>query len=356
MKWFEKFDQYRDEDADPNLISQKILMMGLMILFSALILYLMSDSFQKSFPIAPWFHNIIIFSHSVAGTLMIIASGGLKSKKMWGKRVAQIAVVVIHILDISALLAQIFSKNIPMTFGIIIVLVSGMTGVLSSYYFFRFLERIPVIDDSAKSGDAGYDHKFADLPGPESFNPEAKNIDGVFNALAIPSEVVKIIGIFLCAFSLVMYLIFKLAVIFPSDLQNMDKIMIGKGLILIIIIFMFVVMPIYNYFPSPFQKARKIVRSFTSQSNIHYSPFSRVLLYRDGLEIRGFFKSIFITYDLIKSVENDTGFLSDGSTTIKHQLKNVPSKITFSKISKKDFNAIGELRDKYLAEISSGPS
>ncbi|MDH4227613.1 MAG: hypothetical protein OEV59_07710 [Deltaproteobacteria bacterium] len=66
----------------------------------------------------------------------------------------------------------------------------------------------------------------------------------------------------------------------------------------------FVLQLVFNHRPSSFEKGRELVRAWNTGGKIFLFgeawPFFRVLLYKDGLEVRAIFQRYFIPYDMLE--------------------------------------------------------
>ncbi len=71
-----------------------------------------------------------------------------------------------------------------------------------------------------------------------------------------------------------------------------------------------------NFVPSPFQEGRQAGASFTGGGPISLFggtwPFSRLLVYRDGLEVRLLFHRFFVPYEAMDEIPERVGFFLRG--------------------------------------------
>ena len=97
-------------------------------------------------------------------------------------------------------------------------------------------------------------------------------------------------------------------------------------------LFIFLSPVAYNFLPSSFQKQRNPIESFTGGGSIFLFsgtwPFFKLIVYKDGLEIRVMFHRFFIPYDKMEDFPEKIGFFSRG-ILIKSNLPSVPSGIRF---------------------------
>ena len=113
---------------------------------------------------------------------------------------------------------------------------------------------------------------------------------------------------------------------------------------------------LWNRIPSPFQKTRRVVASFTGGGGIflfHGSwPFFRLLVYEDGLEARFMFHCFFIPYDRMAPLPEKAGFFALG-LIIRSDLPGVPSRIRFfGFLLSKILDRIHEAREKFSSAKS----
>ena len=127
-----------------------------------------------------------------------------------------------------------------------------------------------------------------------------------------------------------------------------EKLANSLGLIFLFIILIPVV---YNFFPSRFERERSLIASYTGGGLIFLYggtwPFIRLLIYRDGIEVRFMFHRFFIPYNKMHNLPEKIGFFSRG-LLIKSDLSDVPSSIRFYGFGmKKILEVMKRNRNKY---------
>jgi hypothetical protein len=130
--------------------------------------------------------------------------------------------------------------------------------------------------------------------------------------------------------------------------------------VLIFLLPMFVCSIGFNYRLSPFQENRTLVADFTGGGTLWYliqgsSPFFRLMVYEDALEVRFIFHRFLIPFDRMDDLPNKLGFFSPVSIVIsgfliKSDLPGVPSRIRFNKGFQtiKVLQRVNETRNAYL--------
>jgi len=121
-------------------------------------------------------------------------------------------------------------------------------------------------------------------------------------------------------------------------------------IILPVLLFISFILIIYNHFPSSFQNQRTVITSFTGgvAFNLLHAgwPFSRLIIYGDGLEVRFLLSRFFIPYDKMEDVPEKTGFFRRGML-IKSNLPEVPNNIWFQSFRmKRVIEAINQNKNK----------
>jgi hypothetical protein len=116
-------------------------------------------------------------------------------------------------------------------------------------------------------------------------------------------------------------------------------------------LFIFLTPVFYNFIPSPFERERDRIASYTGGGSMFLFnatwPFFRLLIYGDGVELRVMLHRFFIPYDKLEDLPRKTGFFSRG-ILIKSDLPGVPSNIRFFGFGmKKILNAINQNRNKH---------
>jgi hypothetical protein len=108
-----------------------------------------------------------------------------------------------------------------------------------------------------------------------------------------------------------------------------------------------------NFFPSSFQKKRDVIASFYGGGSIGFfntgtAQSFKLLVYKDGLEIRVLLHRFFIPFEKIKEISAVGSFLNRG-ILIKSDLPSVPTEIRFNKLAiQKVIQSINEAKSKYL--------
>jgi hypothetical protein len=117
-------------------------------------------------------------------------------------------------------------------------------------------------------------------------------------------------------------------------------------------LFIFLSPVAYNFVPSPFERERNPIASYTGGGSIFLFsgtwPFFRLMIYKDGIEVRVMFHRFFIPYDKIADLPQKVGFFSKG-LLIKSDIPDVPSSLRFYGFGmKKIVELVKENRKKYM--------
>lgn len=96
----------------------------------------------------------------------------------------------------------------------------------------------------------------------------------------------------------------------------------------------------WNEIPSSFQKTREVLASYRTGISLALFnasvPFCKLLVYRDGLEVRIEFNRFFVPFDRMEHVPRIEGFLWMKKIVIRCDLPGVPRKIDIQPFSKND--------------------
>jgi hypothetical protein len=117
--------------------------------------------------------------------------------------------------------------------------------------------------------------------------------------------------------------------------------------------FVFIGPILHSYFSSPFSKSREIISSYFMGGTVGLlqTPFNRLLVYKDGLEVRSMFSCMFIPYERMEDPPDASGLFSWG-LIIKSDLPGVPWRIRLSSLFRNQaiVDEVIEIRDRYLKE------
>ncbi len=282
--------------------------------------------------------------------LCFVAARNIHEQHPLGKRLGKLAVVLavagtlgLFVVVIGPLFLKLRGMGalaiIPGVFSVVIV----AQFVVPAFFFLRYLERLPVIDNPYARDQQLATTKRAEEeksqgeeePGAETyrasplpFGPFGTSVVIVFGAMAIIFGAEYIMG--------------KIAMVIVMGLAFLT-ILVGPA--------------IYNFVPSPFQKTRQLIDSYICGGSTLFGsgtvPFFRLLLYRDGLEVRFMLQRYFVPYDRMEEPAEKTGFFSAG-LLIKAELPGVPSSILIAGTRMKEMlGKVNELRNAYLA-MSNG--
>ncbi|MDH3973904.1 MAG: hypothetical protein OEV42_06455 [Deltaproteobacteria bacterium] len=302
---------------------------------------------ESPFNFSPLFPYLALTGLLFLGGLFLYSSKAIKALDPQGKRVGQVAVILLLALFIGFMFFAFPLDQLPLDhegvslfFTVFVVIFIVQFGV-PAYYGVRYLGRLPTSKSRFGTDGLGSGHIDSTVE-EESLRSSSKSKEKYCDALlpfGVPGTFALIIAVpFISVFAIERH----------SGLQQMP-IMIVPAVFFILFISI-----IYNFFPSPFQKKRDKIASFTGGGSIFLFngswPFFRLLIYHDGLEIRVMFHRFFIPYDKIEAMPEKTGFFSRG-ILIKSNLPDLPSGIRYQGFGmKKVVQLIAEKRCKFKSE------
>lgn len=310
------------------------------------VIYYIAPFKEGPFNLPPHYPYLALISLSLLGVLFFLAARGIKEMVPWGKKLGQLAVVLLIGIVIGFMFFIFPIKVIPLssdTFSIIFFLFFALCVaqfVFPAYFGVRYLGRLPV-------KESNYTNRFKldnrlnatnEEISRESLEPQIKYKDAL-----LPFGIVGTFALLIAVPLLIILIIEKY---------------VGQESIFFIFMPSFLVIffgsVVYNYVPSPFQKERDLVASYTGAGWIFLFsgtwPFFRLMVYSDGVEIRVMFHRYFIPYDKMDNIPEKVGFFNRG-LLIKSDLPGVPSGIRFVGFGmKKILKVVNNLKNQYLAQ------
>lgn len=257
-------------------------------------------------------------SFLLVGSLFLYSSRAINKNDPMGKTAGQIAIILLFALFVG-LMFFVFpleefafeQEEFPIIFGFFLVIFFAQFGV-PAYYGVRYLGRL-----STESFHPGITKKARDRKQSKSKSLRTED----YKDALLPFGVIGTFAVLLATFFLSFLIIEKM-----GGLQQLSRMFFPTFLII------FLAPVLYNFIPSPFQKKRNTIASFTGGGSIYLFngtwPFFRLIVYKDGLEIRVMFHRFFIPYDQMEDIPDKIGFFSRG-ILIKSDLPGVPSGIRF---------------------------
>jgi hypothetical protein len=308
--------------------------------------------FEKSlFNLPPQYPFLALISLLLIAVLFFRAARGIKEMESWGKKTGQIAIVLLIGVFLGFMIAMFPAKTIPLhdtTFSIFFIIFAAIFFAqlaLPAYFGIRYLARLPVKDMNYVTRQ--YQSMTKSATTAERINTQGAVPQMTYKEALVPFGLIGSFIIILVSFFLIMFIIEKYA-----GMEFMPFIFIPFFLLI------FIGPIVYNYIPSSFQAKRDIVASFTGGGSIflfHGSwPFFRLMVYKDGLEVRFMFHRFFIPYDKMANIPDKVGFFNRG-ILIKSDLPDVPSGIRFVGFGmNKILEVVNKAKSNYLAGINKG--
>jgi hypothetical protein len=317
--------------GEPNIkkAEKALKILGWICIFGAVwnfVFPLVAPSFENSFKFPRSYRLTALVSFSIVGILCRISSRGIKQKAPWGVHTAQISIVLAFVTMVLLVTVLLFlsGNRLPddPTFRVILAtifaLVFGQFFILT-FFALRYLGRLPVretdiLETRFEIGPNAYD-KATET---QSLIPDRAQIykDALFPFGILGTFALLVGGLLITVFTIEKFLgeSMMIAVFLP-----------GFALV-------FFGPIIYNRLPSPFEKGRQLVASYTGGGSLLLFggtwPFFRLMVSDDGLEVRVMFHRFFIPYEHMEDIPEKVGFFSRG-ILIKSDLPGVPSGIRF---------------------------
>jgi hypothetical protein len=273
-----------------------------------------------------------LISLSIVGILFLISSRGIRQKAQWGVQVARISIILaIGIMILFGVVFIFLLKDFlpeDTTFriisAIIFTLVFGQFLILA-FFGLQYLGRLPVKETDISEIRFGIENQVdGKVSETKSFSSGQKQTykDALFPFGIEGTFALLVGGLLIIVFNVEKYL---------GESTSTVIIMAGVA-------FVFFGPIIYNILPSPFEKNKQSIASYTGGGTVLLFggswPFFRLIVYEDGLEVRVMFHRFFIPYEHMEDIPEKVGFFSRG-ILIKSNLPGVPSGIRFMALGMK---------------------
>lgn len=344
MDFFDFIRELRKGEPDVKKAAKAMKILGWICVFGAIwnyVIYYIAPFEKSPFNLPPSYPYLALMILLLLGALFLFSARGIKEWKPWGKQSGQLAVILLAAVFTGFMFFVFPTEAIPLgsnhvskIFIIFIIIFIAQFG-LPAYFGVRYLGRLPV-KDVAYSGHRFKPEYMSKMKDAEiSFGvPEYKDSlfpFGIFGTFAL-----------LIAIPLVTFFIVE-------KYYGPEKI---AFMFMPIFLFVFLTPVLYNLIPSSFQRERSLISSYTGGGSIilfHGTwPFFRLMIYKDGIEIRVMFHRFFIPYDKMDDLPEKIGFFSRG-ILIKSNLPDVPSGIRFQGFGmKKILEVVNENRNKIM--------
>jgi hypothetical protein len=356
MDFFDLIRELRKGKPDPKKAEKAMKILGWICVvggFWNFIIFFVGPFKESPFNLPPQYPYLALIILLELGTLFFRAARGIKEMAPWGKKTGQIAIVLLICVFFGFMFAVFPIKTIPLhnsaisLFFILFGAVVIAQFAIPAYFGVRYLARLPV-KEIGYSPDRYRQQERAMTMG-ERINRDRLGPQMTYKEALFPFGVFGTFAIFLAVPLLLMFIGQKyvspelMAIFFAA-----------------FFLFIFLGPVSYNYLHSSFQDRREVIASFTGGGSIflfHGSwPFFRLIVYKDGLELRFMFHRFFIPYDKMEDIPDKGGFFNRG-ILIKSDLPDVPSGIRFGGFGmKKIVQVVNEARNNYLSRIKGEPS
>jgi hypothetical protein len=339
MDFFDIIKELRKGDPDVKKAGKAMKILGWLCIVGALwnyAFYYLAPFDETPFTLPASYPYLALISFLFLGGLFLYSSQAIKRMQPMGKRAGQLAIFVLVALLIGFMFFMFPKEALPLEsdlFSIIFLVFLGIFFAqfgVPAYFGIRYLERLPTHQDTIEGRRFTPENITKVVDEKQSLDtsiPQTKYKDALFPF--------GILGTF--ALLIAIPLISFFAIERFGDPKQMAFMFMPTFL------FIFFAPVAYNFLPSPFQKQRNTIASFTGGGSIFLFngtwPFFRLLVYHDGLEIRIMFHRFFIPYDKMEDIPEKVGFFNRG-ILIKSNLPEVPSGIRYQGFGMKRIVAV----------------
>lgn len=351
MGFIDLIRELRTGAPNPKKAAKTIKFLGWGCLFGGLWNFVLpqTEPFKKTnFHIPASYPYVALIAFLLVGVLLLIAARGIQELEPWGKRVGQAAIILLLTeIALFPLLIMPEFLQFPSTDGTFKIISYAFLTIaiaqflLPGYFGLKYLNRLPTKEEPIST--ANYNQEQVTRGLSERMNERTADYNTArYKDSPLPFGIMGTFPLLIAVLLLLMFVMEKYA--------GPDSI----GLIFpFVFLFIFLGPTIFNYLPSPFQKNRRLLGSFTGGGSIflfHGSvPFFRLMVYDDALEVRVMFHRFLIPYDRMEDIPNKIGFFSTG-ILIKSDLPDVPSSIRFGGFGmKKIVRVVNEARTAFVA-------
>jgi len=350
MGYFDLVRALRDGSPDVMKAAKAMKILGWICLFAAVwnyVLYYLGNFGKEPFHLPPDYPYVALISLLILGVLFLLAAHGVTAMEPWGRQMGQFAVALLIGMIICSVMIMFSMKEFlqlwedARAFVIIFSLIVVAQFAIPAYFGMRYLGRLPVQEDGSARQRAVYRETPAVQEEGSVKDRFGRDIKYRDSPMRFGIYVTALLWIAVPLFIIMMIVKLRgpeaMAMTFPP-----------------VFIVMFFSPIIYNRFRSPFETEREriLVASYTGGGSIFLFngswPFFRLLVYKDGVEIRIMFQRYCIPYDKMGDIPDKIGFFS-GGILFKSNLSGVPSNIRFYKLGmNKIAKVINETRAEYL--------
>ncbi len=293
MDYFDLINELRKGEPNIRKAERAVKTLGWICIFGAVWNFIMPliVSFEGN-PFLPESFPLVAFiSLLIVGVLFLISSRGIGQKAKWGVLTAQISIVLVLGLIAAFAVVFIFSSKdfLPkepafrVIAAIIFTLVFGQFFILG-FFGMQYLERLPVEELVISNIRFGIDKEAGDevsevkssIPWEEQTYKDALFPFGIGGTFAL-----LVTGLLITVFAVDRYLG-----------ESMMSAVFLSGFVLVLFGPL-----VYNRLPSPFERNRELIASYTGGGSIALFtgswPFFKLIVYKDGLEVRVMFHRFF---------------------------------------------------------------
>ena len=287
-----------------------------------------------------WFMPLAAFQ-IIAGAMMLMTAYGIRQRAGWIKALGRSAALITYmdqaLFIVGFWLFVFYSRFIwksllAIIFGAIISAAFLSIIFLSGWSFHQFLRWFDRLDPGAAEVPSNEPAVVADRPAPD---PKT-----YIHALVNLGEV---------GFRGILGIVVIVAIILGLLLHNLKPALItAVTLFLGTTVALLFAPKIYYRRQTPFERERQVLADF-------YGTGMRLLVYADGIEVREYFRAIFIRYDWLEELPDKMGFW-DSAIPLRTALPAVPADLQFNGNNmSRVLETIKTRREKYLHEGAAFP-
>lgn len=342
MSWWDVIQELRSGKADNKKASFAMIGLGALAISSGVFVLIIPTK-EAPNPVFQEHFKSILLTQFVIAVLCFLSGLGIQRKTRWGKILGQFCIIISLPLLIASpfiLYPEGFFNEFSTLPFIIFALISFIVYIPIAYWGVRYLGRLEVKLINTIPEFTSY----------ESISKSSVNTHKLQSDQAVQYHHSPLpFGMFgtFMVMSVSMFIVVGISSRFLEKGYT-------EFLLLPLFVIAFVLPIYYNTRPSVFEKEHVLIESWVGGGSMMWFygqwPLFKLLVYKDGLEVRVYFHCYFIPYDKMDEPSEESAFFNVG-VLIKSDLPEVPSRIRFGQVRAKNvLDFVKTQRSKYLAE------